>query len=52
MSARVLLNFLKSLRESDKMRGNDFNKFNKTGARMLDSYYHMTLEYFKIERKR
>ena len=23
-----------------------FNKFNKTGARMLDSFYHMTLKLF------
>ena len=22
---------------------NEFNKFNKTGARMLDSFYHITL---------
>ena len=25
---------------------NDFNKFNNTGNRMLDSIYHMTLDYF------
>ena len=52
MSAHVLLNFLKELRERDKMRGlrsnlflfrNEFNKFNNTRARMLDSIYHMTL---------
>ena len=24
---------------------NEFNKFNNTGARMLDSIYHMTLRY-------
>ena len=24
--------------------GNEFNKFNNTGARMLDSIYHMTLK--------
>ena len=39
----------------DKMRGlpsilslfrNEFNKFNKTRARMLDSIYHMTLRLF------
>ena len=53
MSAHVLLNLLKELGKSDKMRGfpsilslfrNKFNKFNKTGARMLDSIYHMTLK--------
>ena len=52
MSAHVLLNFLNELRKRDKMRGlpsilslfrNEFNKFNNTGARMLDSIYHMTL---------
>ena len=26
----------------------EFNKFNKTGARMLDSIYHMTLKILKI----
>ena len=25
---------------------NKFNKFNNTGARMLDSIYHMTLKLF------
>ena len=49
MSAHVLLNLLKELGKIDKMRGlpsilslfrNDFNKFNYTGARMLDSIYH------------
>ena len=51
MSAHVFLNLLNELGKSDKMRGlpsilslfrNEFNKFNKTGARMLDSIYHMT----------
>ena len=51
MSAHVLLNLLKELRKRDKMQGlprilslfrNEFNKFNNTGARMLDSIYHMT----------
>ena len=27
---------------------NEFNKFNNTGARMLDSIYHMTLKNLKI----
>ena len=26
----------------------EFNKFNNTGARMLDSIYHMTLKHLKI----
>ena len=26
---------------------NEFNKFNNTGARMLDSIYHMTLKLFR-----
>ena len=49
MSAHVLLNFLNELRKRDKMRGlprilslfrNKFNKFNNTGARMVESIYH------------
>ena len=49
-------NLLKELRKSDKMLGlssilsfyrNKFNKFNKTGAGMLDSIYHMTLKFIK-----
>ena len=52
MSAHVLLNLLNELGKRDKMRGlpsilspfrNEFNKFNNTSARMLDSIYHMTL---------
>ena len=48
MSAHVLLNLLNEF----KMRGlpnilslfrNEFNKFNNTRARMLDSIYHMAL---------
>ena len=27
---------------------NEFDKFNNTRARMLDSVYHMTLSYFEI----
>ena len=55
MSAHVLLNLLNELGKRDKMRGkmrglprilslshNEFNKFNNTGARMLDSIYHLT----------
>ena len=55
MSAHVLLNLLNKMRKTDKMQGlpsilslfcNKFNKFNNTGARMLDSIYHMTLKLF------
>ena len=55
VSAHVLLNLLNKLGERDKMRGlqsilslfcNEFNKFNNTGAQMLDSIYHMTLKLF------
>ena len=38
MSAHVLLNLLNELGKRDKMRGlPNFNKFNKTRVRMLDS---------------
>ena len=52
MSAHVLLNLLNELGKRDKMRGlprilplfsNEFNTFNITRARMLDSIYYMTL---------
>ena len=52
MSAHVLLILLNELGKRDKMRGlpsilslfrNEFNKFNNTRARMLDSIYHMPL---------
>ena len=51
MSAHVLLNLLNELGKRDKMQGlpiilsllcNEFNKFNNTRARMLDSIHHMT----------
>ena len=54
MSAHVLLNLLNELGKRDKMRGlpsilslfrNEFNTFNNTRARMLDSIYRMTLRY-------
>ena len=44
--------FLNKLGKRDKMRGlqsilslfsNEFNKFNNSGAQMLDSIYHMSL---------
>ena len=56
MSTHALFNLLNELGESDKMQGlpsisslfrNEFNKFNKTRAQMLDSIYHMTLESFR-----
>ena len=52
MSAHVLLILLNELGKRDKMRGlpgilsffrKEFNKFNNTGTRILDSIYHMTL---------
>ena len=51
MSAHVLLNSSNKLGERDQIRGlssilslfcNEFNKFNNTRARKLDSIYHMT----------
>ena len=51
MSAHVLLSLLNELGKRSKMRGlpsilflcrNEFNKFNNTRARMLDSIYHLT----------
>ena len=53
MSAHVLLNLLNDLRKRDQMRGlakhyilfcKEFNKFNNTGAEMLDSIFHMPLK--------
>ena len=53
MSVHVLLNLLSELRKRDKMPGlsgilslfrNKFNKFNNTGAQILDSIYHRTLK--------
>ena len=55
MRAHVLLNLFNKWRKRDQMRGlasilsllrNKFNIFNYTGARMLDSIYHMTLRLF------
>ena len=52
MSAHVLLNLFNEQWKSDEIRGlssilsffpNEFNKFNNTRARMLDSIYHITL---------
>ena len=56
MSVHVLVNLLNELGKSYKMRGfpsilflfrNEFNKFNNTGARMLDSIYHMILKLIR-----
>ena len=56
MSAQIFLNLLNKLRKRDKMQGlssilslfcNKFNKFNNTGAQMLDPIYHMTLKLLK-----
>ena len=56
MSAHVLLNLLNELGKIDKMRGlpsilslfrNEFDKFNNTRARMLDSIYHILLNILK-----
>ena len=40
------------MRKSDKILGlslfrNEFNKFNDTGARVLDYFYHMALKLLK-----
>ena len=43
MSAHVLLNLLNELRKRDISFSQRINKFNNTGAKMLDSIYHMTL---------
>ena len=52
MSVHVLLNLLNELGKRDKMRGlpsilslfrNEFNEYNNTRSRMLDSIYHMKL---------
>ena len=51
-SAHVLLNLFDTLGKRDKMSGlpsilsllrNEFNKFNNTGAQMIDFIYHTTL---------
>ena len=56
LSTHVLLNLLNKLGKRDKMGGlpsilshfrNKFNKFKITGARMLDSIYHMTFKILK-----
>ena len=56
MSAHVVLNLLNELGKTVKMGGlrsktrisshfrNELNKFNNTGAQMLDSIYHRTFK--------
>ena len=55
MSAHVLFNSLNEFGKSDKMQGlsnilspflKKYNKFQNTGAQMLDSIYHITLKLF------
>ena len=55
MSAPVFVKFIKRVGERGQIRGlpsilsrfcNEFNKFNNTGAPMLDSIYHMMLKSF------
>ena len=61
MRAHDLLILLNELGKRDKIQGlpsvlylfrKKINKFNNTGARMLDSIYHMTLNYFCVKRLR
>ena len=58
MRIHVSLNLLNELEKRDKMLGlpsilslfrNEFNRFNITGARMLDSINYMTLKYSKLK---
>ena len=51
----MFIESIKRIRESDKMRGllgiflifcNEFNKFNNTRARLLDSIYHIIKSHF------
>ena len=57
MSAHVLLKLLDKLGKSDKKRDlqgilslsrSEFNNFNNTGARILDSIYHMASKLLKL----
>ena len=56
MSVHVLLILLNDLGKRNQMRGfpsilslfrNELNKFNNTGALIIDSFYHMTFKIFK-----
>ena len=44
MNAHVLLNLLNELPSILSLFRNSLKKFNNTGARKLDSIYHMTLK--------
>ena len=55
MSVHVILNLLNESGKRDKMRGlpsilslfrNKFDKFNNIRARLLDSFYYITLSSF------
>ena len=53
MSAHVLLNLLNKLGKRDNMGGlasfhNKLNKFNNTGAQMLDYIYQRPINCFEI----
>ena len=57
LSAHELLNLSKELGNKDKMLGlpsilslicKEFNKFNNTGARILDSFYHLMVNDYEI----
>ena len=56
MSTHAFLNLLNKLRKRDKSRGfdkqfitfcNKFNKFNNTGAQILEFIYNMTVKLFE-----
>ena len=49
MSAHVLMKFIKRVGKKPRILSlfrNEFNKFNNTKARMLDSIYHMIKSHF------
>ena len=52
MSAHVLLNLVNELRKREHFIHfrNEFNKFNNTEARMIDSIHHMTLRLLSTNR--
>ena len=61
MNAHVLLNLLNELGKKIRCEAllsilsvfpNEFNKFNNAGARMQDSFYHMTLKSHFISKFR
>ena len=58
LSAHTLLNLSNKFGKDEKYEAfrafdrsvfrNEFNKSNKTGAQMLDSIYHMTIDLFNL----